>query len=108
MHNWFSVGEEVLVCSTKYPESNGEYRIISFISKQDACQRSTGSMYALDKFSQETYVILDNFSVKDRNVSWVVYDFTGINTLRKKYPPSSEGFQSLMSKIKDSVLEGVE
>lgn len=108
MHNWFSVGEKVLVLSNAhYPDIGGEYKIKLIISKDEAMIRGNIPKEYWRVFSSSVYFVIDGLKFKDKAAE-TFYDFVPSSYLRKKYPPSSEGFQSLISKIKDNVLEGVE
>lgn len=93
MNNWFSVGEQVFLVSESQAQHNGEYVINEIISRQ---------LYEISKGIVEDGVAVDLGFVADKgNQYW------DIKSIRKKYKPSSEDFQSMMDTLKTNIVEPV-
>jgi len=94
---YFQVGEEVTAIFKNYPESNGDYVILEVLSNQQARQEILGTG---SKLLCEFYYRLDGLELIWQGQ--VAGDFAGEPALRKKYPPSSQSFNELISSIKQN------
>lgn len=100
MKPYFAVGEEVILCSKKYPEINGEYSIhgIIFYGDEVRCRLTGLIMKTKAKFG---YTLDD--PIKDPNCKSGTEGIFDQSCLRKKHDPCGESYSKLIQSTKQLV-----
>lgn len=93
---WFSVGEEVILQSTQFPEYNGEYCVTRILNKGDIFQCRLSGRFAVKSDSLTSYVLNESFKDSDGATEIIWFQ----SALRKKHKPSDRSFGELMNNLK--------
>ena len=89
----FSEGEQVILCSKKLPQCNGEYTVHAIHKEGDLVPcRFTGEVFAA-RGSALGYALTPPVNLNRFEALWCQ------SALRKKYPPSTESFKEMMSNL---------
>lgn len=83
---YFQVGEEVILQSKHFPQVNGDYIIEDLCWMENHVSSATG----------EKLPSMCVYSLINCDGQWAE------SALKKKYPPSSQGFNELISSIKQN------
>lgn len=104
---YFSVGEEVVICSKHYPEINGDNTIISVLNN-DEMQLILTSMGDFHTTVSGYFYELDidiEARVNSGKPTGVKINHLNQSALRKKHKPSTDPFTEMMSNINELVTQ---
>ena len=93
----FSVGEEVILCSKECPELDWEYTVDRILCEGEIYQcRVTNTLCRVTKHEEESHFayLLSTPLLRDERECPI-----DEKALRKKYPPSTESFKEMMSRL---------
>lgn len=112
-----NIGDRVIVVDLKLPENlhlNGHVTtILGIIGKEEAAKRLGFDTFSEKGVQRQTFYLLEDFAMTVAyrtsfgGEGWRKIDFTGPDNLRKIPPGSSESFDEMINRIKNTVYEPV-